>query len=186
MKKNLEVKPYLFPMPVLIIGSYCEDGTPDAMNAAWGSISDFNQIALYLSATHKTVKNIKERKAFTVAFADEAHVAACDYVGIVSANNDHEKMAKSGLTTSKSQTVDAPVIDDLPLTLECELDYIDERSGAVYGKIVNIVADESVLTDGQVDLRKLNPISYDPASNCYFKLGEKVGVAFHDGKKLKA
>lgn len=186
MKKNLEVKPYLFPMPVLIIGSYCEDGTPDAMNAAWGSISDFNQIALYLSATHKTVKNIKERKAFTVAFADEAHVAACDYVGIVSANNDHEKMAKSGLTTSKSQTVDAPVIDDLPLTLECELDYIDERSGAVYGKIVNIVADEKVLTNGEVDLHKLNPISYDPSSNCYFKMGEKVGVAFHDGKKLKA
>ena len=185
MKKDLGVKPYLFPMPVLIIGSYSEDCTPDAMNAAYGTLCDSDVVALYLSAGHKTVANIKARRAFTVAIGDEKHVAPCDYVGVVSANKDKAKMEKSGFTIGKSEKVDAPVIEDLPLTLECELDYIDEKSGAVYGKIVNIIAEEDVLTDGKVDLVKLNPISYDPASNGYFKMGKKVGTAFHDGLALK-
>ena len=107
MKKDLGAKPYVFPMPVLIIGSYSEVGTPDAMNAAWGTICDFDGIALYLSPSHKTVKNIKK------------HVAQCDYVGIVSANDDKDKMKKSGFVLGKSNRVDAPVIEDLPLTLEC-------------------------------------------------------------------
>lgn len=185
MKKNLEPNPYLFPMPVLIIGTYFEDGTPDAMNAAWGTICDFHSVALYLSPSHKTVENIKNRRAFTVAIADEKHVIPCDFVGIVSANTDKNKMKKSGLTTTKSQTVDAPVIEELPLTLECQLDYIDEKSECVYGKIVNILADESVFTDGVIDVNKLNPISYDPASGGYYTMGKKVGTAFHDGKVLK-
>ena len=185
MKKELGVKPYLFPMPVLIVGTYAEDGTPDAMNAAYGSLSDSDQVSLYLSAGHKTVANIKHSKAFTVAIADEKHVVPCDYVGIVSANTDKAKMEKSGFTLTKSKNVNAPVIEDLPLTVECVLDYIDEKSGAVYGKIVNVIADESVLTNGEVDMSKLNPISYDPASNGYFVIGKKVGTAFHDGKALK-
>lgn len=185
MKKDLGVKPYLFPMPVLIIGTYCEDGTPDAMNAAWGTICDFGKVALYLSEGHKTVANIKNRKAFTVAVADEKHIVACDYVGLVSANKDMKKIEKSGFTLRKSDKVDAPIIEDLPFALECKLDYIDEESGCVYGDIVNIVAEESVLTDGEVDLKKLNPISYDPASRCYFVMGEKVGTAFRDGEALK-
>ena len=185
MKKILGVKPYLFPMPVLIIGSYCEDGTPDAMNAAYGTLCDFRHIALFLSAGHKTVANIKTRKAFTVAIADEKHLVPCDYVGLVSANTDNKKMEKSGFTITKSKNVDAPVIEDLPLTLECKLDYIDGKSGAVYGEIVNIIAEEGILTDGDVDLNKLNPISYDPASRCYFGIGGKVGTAFHDGAALK-
>lgn len=185
MKKDLGVKPYLFPMPVLIVGTYCEDGTPDAMNAAYGALADFNTVALYLSESHKTVANIKNRKAFTVAVADDKHVVPCDYVGIVSANNDIKKMEKSGFALSKSKNVDAPVIDDLPLTLECKLDYIDEKSGAVYGEIVNVLADESVLTNGNVDMNKLSPISYDPASRSYFSTGKKVGTAFHDGNALK-
>ena len=172
MKKDLGVKPYLFPMPVLIIGTYSEDGTPDAMNAAYGTLCDFRHIALYLSAGHKTI-------------ADERHLIQCDYVGLVSANTDKEKIGKSGFTLTKSKNVDAPVIEDLPLTLECKLDYIDEKSGAVYGEIVNIIAEEGILTDGNVDLNKPNPISYDPASRCYFRMGGKVGTAFHDGAALK-
>lgn len=185
MKKDLGVKPYLFPMPVLIIGTYSEDGTPDAMNAAYGTLCDFSHVALYLSAGHKTVENIKKRKAFTVAIADEKHLIPCDYVGLVSAHTDKDKMKKSGFILRKSEKVDAPVIENLPLTLECKLDYIDEKSGAVYGEIINITAEERVLTDGEVDLEKLNPISYDPASRCYFRMGEKVGKAFHDGATLK-
>ena len=185
MKKDLGVKPYLFPMPVLIIGTYCEDGTPDAMNAAYGTLCGSHRIALYLSAGHKTVANIRNRSAFTVAIADTKHLVPCDYVGLVSANTDKEKMAKSGLTLTKSTRVDAPVIEDLPLTLECKLNYIDEKSGCVYGEIVNILAEESVMTDGVVDLTKLDPLSYDPASRCYFSMGEKVGTAFSDGAALK-
>ena len=185
MKKDLGSKPYLFPMPVLIIGTYGEDETPDAMNAAYGTLCDFDHVALYLSAGHKTVANIKNRKAFTVAIADEKHLIPCDFVGIVSANKDKTKMEKSGFTLRKSTKVDAPIIEDLPLTLECELDYIDEKTGAVYGKIVNVLADEKILTNGDVDLVKLNPISYDPASRCYFKMGPKVGTAFMDGAVLK-
>lgn len=185
MKKDLGAKPYVFPMPVLIIGSYSEDGTPDAMNAAWGTICDFDGIALYLNPSHKTVKNIKKRKAFTVAVADEKHVAQCDYVGIVSANDDKDKMKKSGFVLGKSNRVDAPVIEDLPLTLECELDYIDEKAECVYGKIVNVLADESILTDGKVDPTKLCPISYDPAGNGYFAMGKRAGSAFRDGLALK-
>ena len=185
MKKNLGVKPYLFPMPVLIIGIYCEDGTPDAMNAAYGTLCGSGCVALFLSAGHKTVANIKERGAFTVGIADTKHLIPCDYVGLVSANTDSEKMAKSGLTLTKSERVDAPVVEELPLTLECRLDHIDEQTGCVYGEIVNVLAEESVLTDGTVDLGKLDPLSYDPASCAYFSMGEKVGTAFCDGAVLK-
>ena len=185
MKKNLGAKSYLMPMPVLIIGTYNEDGSADAMNAAWGTLCNMNTVALYLSEGHKTVANIKNRKAFTVAIADEKHLIQCDYVGLVSANTDKEKMAKSKFTLVKSENVDAPVIEDLPLTLECKLDYIDEKSGAVYGTVVNTLAEEFVLTNGAVDLKKVSPISYDPASRCYFGMGEKVGTAFHDGAALK-
>ena len=185
MKKNLAVQPYLFPMPVLIIGTYCDDGTPDAMNAAWGTICDYNSVALYLSDGHKTVENIKKRRAFTVAVADEKNLVPCDYVGLVSAHTDKVKMTKTGFTIVKSATVDAPVIEDLPFALECKLDYIDNKSGCVYGKIVNIIADENILTDGKPDITKLRPIFYDPASRCYFKSGEKAGTAFHDGAALK-
>lgn len=184
MKKDLGIKPYIMPMPVLIIGTYNEDDTPDAMNAAWGTLSSMNTVALYLSASHKTVKNIKNKKGFTVSIADEKHLIQADYVGLVSANTDKNKMKNSGFNTIKSNNVDAPIILDLPLTFECNLDYIDEKTGAVYGKVVNTIVDEEVLTNGEVDLSKVNPISYDPASRSYFKIGSKVGTAFKDGSIL--
>lgn len=121
MRKNFGAKPFLYPQPVLIIATYGEDGTPDAMNAAWGSIADSNRIAMYLSAGHKTVENILSRGAFTVSMADAAHVAACDYVGIVSANDVPDKLARSGLHTVKSDLVDAPLIEELPMALSAAL-----------------------------------------------------------------
>lgn len=185
MKKDLGAKPYLFPMPVLIIGTYNEDGTPDAMSAAWGCISDYKKVALYLSCEHKTYENILKRKAFTVAVADEKNLASCDYVGLVSAKSDSRKMEKSRLTVAKSSRVDAPIINELPITLECKLDYIDEKAECVYGEIVNVLADEEVLTDGEIDLNKFTPISFDPSGRKFFALGRQVGVAFHDGASLK-
>lgn len=185
MRKNFGVKSWFYPLPVLIIGSYDENGAPDAMNAAWGGLYDADKVELCLSAGHKTTKNIKAKGAFTVSFADAAHMAACDYVGMVSANDTPDKMQKAGFTTEKSGFVDAPVIKELPLTLECELIKINE-DGNVIGRIVNISADESILDgSGAIDVTKLLPISFEPVSNGYYVLGERVGNAFKDGGSLK-
>lgn len=186
MRKNFGAKPYTYPQPVLIIASYDENGTPDAMNAAWGGISDDTQISMCLSAGHKTVKNILKRKAFTVSMADAAHVAACDYVGIISANDVPDKLEKAGFHTTRSEFVDAPLIDELPMALECRLVSYDEESCRMVGEIVNVSAEESVLDEnGKIDPQKLQPITFDPVNNAYLKLGEKVGKAFRDGLALK-
>lgn len=153
MKKDIGVKPYLFPMPVLIISTYCEDGSNDSMNAEWGAICDYSNIALYLSESHKTVSNIMKCKAFTVAVANEKNLISADYVGLVSKNNDNKKMERSGFTLTKSNKVDAPVIEELPLTLECKLDYIDGKAGCIYGEIVNILADEDIFQMEKLILR---------------------------------
>ena len=184
MKTNLGKKTILYPMPVLMVGSYDKKGKPDLMAAAWGGIYNDGMVNLCLDKGHKTVTNIKERKAFTVAIADAAHVVECDYVGIVSAHDDADKVAKAGFTAVKSANVDAPVIEELPLTLECLLESYDDMTEQAVGKIVNVVADDSILTDGKVDPAKLNAITYDPVEHTYIKLGEVVGKAFSDGKKL--
>lgn len=185
MRKNFGVKSWFYPLPVLIVGTYDKDGNADAMNAAWGGLYDANKVELCLSAGHKTTKNIKEAGAFTVSFADAAHVIPCDYVGIVSANNTPDKMSKAGFTTEKSEFVNAPIIKELPLTLECKLDSITEN-GNIIGEIVNISADESILdADGAIDVMKLKPIAFEPVTNAYHVLGERVGSAFKDGNQLK-
>lgn len=185
MRKDFGVKTWMYPLPVLIVGSYDGEGNANAMNAAWGGIYDTNQVVLCLSAGHKTTKNIKERGAFTVSFADAAHVEAADYVGLASANDVSDKMKKAGFTTQKSSFVDAPVICELPMTLECTLIKVSE-DGNIIGQIVNVSADESILgEDGNVDVEKLKPIAFDPVHNAYHVLGEKVGNAFSDGNALK-
>lgn len=184
MKKNFGVQTILYPMPVLIIGSYDENGIPNAMNAAWGGIHNTNEVGICLSADHKTVKNILKSKAFTVSFADVEHIVACDYVGIASGNNVCDKMHKAGFSVSKSEFVNAPVINELSLSLDCELISYDEESEYMVGKIVNVAADESILTDGKIDVNKLQPVTYDPVSHNYVRLGDVVGKAFSDGKKL--
>lgn len=185
MKKDFGKNPWFYPLPVLIVGTYDNNGNADAMNAAWGGLYGADMVELCLSESHKTTKNIKEKKTFTVSFADAANLKACDYVGIVSANNTADKMAKSGLTTEKSRFVDAPVINELPVVLECELVRFTEE-GNVLGRIVNIAADESVLDDkGSIDLTKFRPITYEPVNHGYYVVGEKVGQAFSDGNALK-
>lgn len=186
MRKNFGAKPWTYPQPVFIIATYDEDGRPDAMNAAWGGISDDTQISMCLSANHKTVKNILHRKAFTVSMADAEHVAACDYVGVVSGNNTPDKMEKAGFHVTKSDFVDAPVIDELPMAVECKLISYEEKTCRLVGEIVNVGIEERILTeDGKVDMQKFFPIVFDPINNDYLKLGEKVGNAFSDGMKLK-
>ncbi len=185
MRKNLGAKAILYPMPVLIIGSYDENGVPDAMNAAWGGISEETQISICVSEDHKTTANILSRKAFTVSIADAENVIAADYVGVVSGNNEPDKIKKAGWTAVKSENVDAPLFNELPLALECKLINYDEESCRLVGEIVNVCADELILTDGKVDLSKFSPITYDPLNHDYLTLGDKVGKAFSDGLKLK-
>lgn len=186
MRKKFPVKPILYPQPVLIIASYDEQGVPNAMNAAWGCMADFDKIAMYLAGNHKTVKNILARGAFTVSMADAAHVVEADYVGVVSGNDVPQKLAKAGLHTVKSEFVDAPLIEELPLAFECKLISFDEETELMLGEIVNISADERILgEDGKIDAKKLDPIVFDAVHNAYWTLGEKVGNAFSDGAKLK-
>ncbi len=186
MRKNLGVNSYMYPMPVLIIAAYDKDGKPDAMNAAWGGICSDDKISMCLSPGHKTVKNILETGAFTVSFADAAHVAQCDYVGIVSGNNVPDKFAKSGFHAIDSEFVNAPLIEELPMALECRLASYDEETHCMIGQIVNVCADESIVTeDGGIDVERLAPIAYDPVNHYYHVLGDIVGNAFSDGEKLK-
>ncbi|MGX8702730.1 flavin reductase family protein [Caproiciproducens sp.] len=186
MRKNFGAKPLSYPQPVFIIATYDENGTPDAMNAAWGGISEATEVSMCLSAEHKTVKNILARGAFTVSMADAAHIAECDYVGIVSANDVPDKFAKAGFHAAKSKFVDAPLINELPMALECRLKSYDKESCRLVGEIINVCADENVLNEsGKIDLAKLHPITFDPVSNAYHVIGEKVGNAFKDGTKLK-
>lgn len=185
MRKNFGAKPLTYPQPVFIIATYNEDGTADAMNAAWGGISESDELTLCLSAGHKTVKNFQRTGAFTVSMADAAHVAACDYVGIVSGNTEKQKMEKAGFTVTKSEQVDAPIINELAVCVECKVKSYDPETCRLVGQIVNVSVDESALTDGKVDVAKVAPITFDPFNNEYYVLGEKVGNAFSDGAKLK-
>lgn len=175
-------KPFLYPMPVLIIGTYDENGVPNAMNAAWGMISDFKEVSISLSE-HKTTENFAKTGAFTVSMATEDFVTACDYVGIESGSNVPDKFNVAGFHATKSENVNAPLIDELPMALECKVKSFED--GILIGEIVNVCCDESVLTDGRIDPKKLRPISYDPVNNTYLSMGEVVGQAFSDGKKLK-
>lgn len=185
MRKNFGAKTCVYPMPVFIVAAYDKNGVPCCMNAAWGGIYETNQIMLCLADDHKTTKNIVETEAFTVSIADAKHVIEADYVGIVSGNTVPDKMEKAGLTTVKSEFVNAPIINEFPMTVECRLLKFNE-DGICIGEIVNVSADEAVLgDDGQIDPAKLNAITFDPVHHTYITLGEKVGNAFADGKKIK-
>ncbi len=185
MRKNYGAENWLYPQPVLIIGTYDENGNANAMNAAWGGVYDYKKVILCLSEGHKTTKNIKAKGAFTLSMADAAHVVACDYVGIESGNKVSNKLEKAGFTATKSEFVDAPIINELPLTLECR--FIGEtQDGNLIGEVVNTSVDESILDEnGKVDVDLLKPITFDPVHHAYHVLGEKVGQAFSDGAALK-
>ena len=187
MKKQIKTTEAIFPMPVLLISTFNDDGTVDVMNAAWGTMLDRDAVALNLTETHKTVQNIKKRGGFVIHIADAAHVVEADYFGVESGNKVGDKFARSGLTASKAENVDAPVINEFPLCLECEfIEYQDNEYGCgVIGKVVSVTADESVMVDGKVDMSLVNAIAFDPYTHGYYKVAERVGEAFKDGLNLK-
>ncbi len=187
MKKNIKVTEAIFPMPVLMIATYNEDNSVNVMNAAWGTMIERDMVGLNLSENHKTVKNIKERKAFTVSIADSSHVREADYFGIVSGNNTPNKFQNSGLTATKSSIIDAPIINEFPICMECEfIEYQDNPYGiGVVGKVLNVSVEEKVMTNENVDIGKLKAIAFDPYTHGYYEIGKRVGNAFHDGMELK-
>ena len=186
MRKNLKAKAYIYPLPVLIVGTYDENGTPNAMNAAWGTVCDTAQVSICLSADHKTVKNLLKTKEFTVALADAENVLAADYVGVVSANDVPDKLKNTGWHIQKSEFVNAPIIQELPLVLECKLVSYDTETELCIGEVVNVCADENIVDEkGKINLEKFRPICYDCDTHGYYALGERVGNAFSDGLKLK-
>lgn len=187
MRKDLKLTEGIFPMPVLMVATYNEDGSVDVMNAAWGTMQERGNVALNLTESHKTVKNIKARGAFTVSIADAAHVTEADYFGVVSGNNEPHKFEKSGLTAVKSDRIDAPIINEFPLCLECEfIEYQSNEYGiGVIGKVVNISADESVMVGDKIDMSLVNAIAFDPYTHGYYRVTERVGEAFKDGLKIK-
>lgn len=169
------------PQPCVMIATWDKDHTPDVMMAAWAGQYDHNQIVVSLSK-HKTTDNLELTGAFTVSFADIRTVAESDYLGIVSGNNVPDKVAKAGFTITPSPNVDAPIINEYPLTLECKV--VSWKDGILVGEVVNMSADESILTDGKVDLAKLQPIVFDAAGMCYRAIGDVVGGAWNAGKKF--
>ena len=184
MRKNFGAKPILYPQPVFIIATYNDDGTADAMNAAWGGISEVSEISMCLSENHRTTRNAIARKAFTVSMGTADYMAQCDYVGIVSGDDVPDKLERCGFHAVKSEFVDAPLIAELPMAVECRLISYDPESCRMVGEVVNVCADESVLTDGKIDPAKLKPIVFDGVHHTYHVLGEAVGRAFHDGAAL--
>jgi flavin reductase (DIM6/NTAB) family NADH-FMN oxidoreductase RutF len=182
MKKDIKVGPAIFPMPVLMIGTYNEDGSVDVMNAAWGSQYDFDKIKLNLTSTHMTVKNIKRNGEFTVALADASHVIEADYFGLVSANNTSFKFEKSGLTATPSEKINAPIIEEFPVVMECQ--FIIEEDDGIVGKIVGLKVDDKYIEDGKVNVENMHILAYDTFNHGYYEVGKKVGQAYSDGKKL--
>lgn len=187
MGTKLNITEGISPMPALMIGTYNEDGSVNVMNAALGTMQERDIVALNLTETHKTVQNIKAQGAFTVSIADAAHMVEADYFGAESGNRVTDKFARSGLTASKAETVDAPVINEFPICLECQfIEYQDGEYGCgVIGKVVNVTADERIMMNGRIDMARVQAIAFDPYTHGYYKVTERVGEAFKDGLKLK-
>ena len=186
MRRNFGPNPLCYPQPVFIIAAWDADGTPNCMNAAWGGISEAQEVSVCISEGHKTTANILHSKAFTISMATADQVIACDYVGITSGNRVPDKFARAGFHATASAFVNAPLIDELPMAMECELISYDPKTCRLTGRIVNVCAEESILGEnGRVDPQKLRPITFDPMNNTYVVLGETVGQAFRDGAKLK-
>ena len=184
---NMGARLYVTPQPALMIATYDQDGTPDVMMAAWGGQCESNRVCFMLSK-HRTTDNLRLHRAFTLSYADVRTIVQSDYFGIVSGYDVPDKVARAGFTVTKSPNVNAPIINEYPLTMECrvvEMSENEDGSSFVVGEIVNASADSSVMTDGKIDIHKLNPVAWDASSFNYFALGDSVGKAWNSGQVLK-
>ena len=187
MKKNLGVVQAVYPMPVLMVAAYDENGKVNAMNAAWGMICNTDRIALFIDEDHRTTQNLLKTKAFTVALADRAHMDVADFFGIASGNKMDDKFERTGYHAVKSEFVNAPIIEEFPVVMECELAEVTSTDSfyAIVGRIVNVAAEEGVLSEnGKVDPAKLDALIFDQFQHGYYVTGEKVGKAWNAGAGL--
>lgn len=187
MRKDLGKQPAVFPMPVLMVAAYDEKGTVQVMNAAWGMICGMDKVALFIDEDHATTKAVRQTKAFTVSLADREHMDVADYYGIATGNKMPDKFERSGCHSQKSAHVNAPVITEFPVALECVLAEIVETENlhAVVGTIVNVSADEKVLSEnGKIDPTKLNALIFDQFQSGYYVATEKVGQAWNAGMEI--
>ena len=187
MKKDLGLLQAVYPMPVLMVAAYDENGKVNVMNAAWGMICAMDKIALFIDEDHKTTQNILKSKAFTVSLADRDHMDVADFFGIATGNKMNDKFERTGYTAIKSQHVPAPIIDEFPVVMECELaDVVNtEHMYCIVGKIVNVAAEEKVIADnGKIDPVKVNALIFDQFQHGYYVTGDKVGQAWNAGKEL--
>ena len=187
MKKDLGLVQAVFPMPVLMVAAYDENEKVNVMNVAWGQICDYDEVILFIGEDRKTKKNILSSKAFTVAIADKDHMDVADYFGTVSGNQVDDKFERTGYHATKSDKVNAPIIEEFPVVMECELleNLESEHVSGIVGKIVNVKAEESVLNEeGKIDPKKLNALIFDQFQNEYYVTGDKVGQAWHEGEAL--
>ncbi|MBR2289079.1 MAG: flavin reductase family protein [Clostridia bacterium] len=183
MKKDLKVTPGIFPMPVLMIGTYNEDGSVDVMNAAWGMAQSMQHLKLCLTESHKTVKNMKRTGYCTVALATKDYIKESDYLGMASGNTVTDKFERTGLHAVKSSKVDAPIIEEYPICMECKVVGFEDDGTLV--EVLNVLAEEKYLNeDGSLKLDEMGIIAYDPYGHGYYQVGPKVGQAFSDGKSL--
>lgn len=186
MRKNFGIQTWLYPMPVLMIGTYDAAGNANIMTAAWGGIHDTHQLAVCIDPAHQTARNLQVKQCFTVSIGTVETMAACDFAGLVSAGKDPEKLLKSGFHPRKADLVDAPVFEELPMALECRVISYDDQTGCTVAEILNISADDTVLDkSGNIDPEKLRPLLYDPVHHVYREMGRITGKAFHDGLALK-
>ena len=184
MKKNLKITPAICPMPVVLIATYNEDGSVDVMNAAWVTAYDFTQIKLNISENHKTTENIRRTRCFSIALADLNHISEADFFGLVSGKQDKNKFQKTGLKASKGEVVDAPVLDDFPVVLECELLDFELEYGVI-GEVKRVAVEEEYLApEGKVDIEKMKILAFNQFDNSYHVIGTKVGQAYSEGKKF--
>lgn len=187
MKKDLGVVEAIYPMPVLMVAAYDENEKVNVMNVAWGQICDEGKIILFIGEGKRTWLNIKASRAFTVALADDKHVDVADFFGIASGNKISDKFERTGYHAVRSDKVYAPIIEEFPLVMECELlDILDtEHVSGIVGKIVNVKAEESVLDEkNRVDVDKLNALIFDQFRHGYYTTGAKVGQAWNAGAEL--
>lgn len=182
---NIGAKPYVMPMPVLMISSYDGNGIPCAMVAVWGGISNERELSVTVAPRRHTLKGILERGAFTVSMAEREQLVACDYLGVTTANKVEDKFERSGLHAVKSEFVDAPLIEELAFAVECRVKSYDPETWRLVGEIVNVSLDERILGEkNKVSFDKFNPLVYDWMNMIYLTVGEKAGNAYRDGLVL--
>ncbi|MBE6031325.1 MAG: flavin oxidoreductase [Clostridiales bacterium] len=184
MRKNLGVKTAIYPQPALMLGTWNEDGTANMMYAAWGGVSDYDELTIACSKEHKTTENFLRTGALTVSIGTVETVAPCDYVGTASGNDVADKAGKAGFHAVKAENVDAPIFEELPLAIECKVKEYCEETGKLTAEIVNVSVCESIMTDDKIDMTKFHPFVFCESTGEYLALGDVLGFAWNVGAEL--